>query len=452
MKQRIENLLLILLSVTAMLLLYRTMSSGMGFFDLYHPTETEQSELLSPVPVQPVAAVIGDGKQTIQLTEPHLLTPYFEQLRPILIELFGSAGEPADISAAEWQTALSGCGILLDYGAVLPVDVLTGSAGGTLAQRSADSLLIDLSGESARLYVCNSADGCAAAQTALKTADLSALLSAADGQAVQYAGSYEAAEIDGGMLTRQSAVPLDMSLCAGLTRIPLSSADGTYDRDRQTLILAAFGFDSYTARSYIDSQGCRVYLSENGALRFGADGLLSFAAGEAGGVPVNDTGTAAGYAAYAAELLQKMLAGLSGQPRYVLSAIETTEAGTQIEFDALAGGYPMVAQNGARTAASFVFRNGSLVQAEVMGFTVVITEGGAASGEFLPDMMLSTLLSGMQGRVQYGRLTPAFVQTENEWRLTWCVLPVRRHETILDGDASHLISAPPNHQQGGADR
>lgn len=449
MKQRIENILLILLSVTAVLLLYRTLDGGMGFFGLYRPTEAEQSETLSPVPVQPVAAVIGDGEQTIQLTEPHLLTPYFEQLRPILIELFGSAGEPSDVSAAEWQTVLSGCGILLDYGAALPVDVLTGGAGGSLAQRTADSLLIDLSGEAARLYVCNSADGCAAAQTALKTADLSALLSAADGQTVQYAGTLEAA---GGMLTPQSAVPLDMSLCAGLTRMPLSGADGTYDRDRQTLILAAFGFDAYTARSYIDSQGCRVYLSENGALRFGADGLLSFAAGEAGGIPVNGTGTAAGYAAYAAELLQNALAGLSGQPRYVLSSVETTEAGTQIEFDALAGGYPMVAQNGARTAASFVFRNGSLVQAEVMGFTVVITEGGASSGEFLPDMMLSTLLSGMQGRVQYGRLSPAFVQTENEWRLTWCVLPVKRHETAPDGAVNHLTSAPRNHQQGGADR
>lgn len=449
MKQRIENILLVLLSVTAALLLYRTLDGGMGIFGFSRPTESEQQETLSPVPVQPVSAVIRDGEQTIQLTEPHLLTPYFEQLRPILIELFGSAGEPADVSASEWQAALDGRGILLDYGAVLPVDVLTGDTGGTLAQRTADCLLIDLSGEAARLYVCDSAAGCAESQTALKTADLSALLSAADGQAVRYAGTFEAAD---GMLTPQSAVPLDMSLCAGLTRMTLSGADGIYDRDRQTLILAAFGFDVYTARSYIDSQGCRVYLSENGALRFGADGLLSFAAGEAGGIPVNGAETAAGYAAYASELLQNALAGLSGQPRYVLSAVETTETGTQIEFDALAGGYPMVAENGARTAASFVFRNGSLVQAEVMGFTVAITEGEASSGEFLPDMKLSTLLSSMQGRVQHGRLSPAFVQTGDEWRLTWCVLPVKRHEMVPETAANHLNSAQRNHKQEGADQ
>ena len=161
MKQRIENILLVLLSVTAALLLYRTLDGGMGIFGFSRPTESEQQETLSPVPVQPVSAVIRDGEQTIQLTEPHLLTPYFEQLRPILIELFGSAGEPADVSASEWQAALDGRGILLDYGAVLPVDVLTGDTGGTLAQRTADCLLIDRSGEAARLFVCDSEAVCA---------------------------------------------------------------------------------------------------------------------------------------------------------------------------------------------------------------------------------------------------------------------------------------------------
>ena len=99
------------------------------------------------------------------------------------------------------------------------------------------------------------------------------------------------------------------------------------------------------------------------------------------------------------------MTGLSGQPRYCVSFAGEQDGVVTVEFDALARGLPLVAANGSRTAASFVFENGRLILAEAALFAVSAAEAEAA----LPPLPVEALLSGMNGSAPAGRLTPAYV-------------------------------------------
>lgn len=421
MKNRVQNILIILLSLSAATFLFLTLSGGMGLFGLYRPDAGNGSDAPAAAPIQPVAAVVNDGSACLRLTAPHLLTPYFDQLRPVLVELLGSAVAPVSADAEAWAGALLGKGVLLDYGALLPMDVVAGGMGGALAAYPADSLLIVLEGEFASVMLYADGSGCFAAQTALKTADLGGLLAPGGGDPAVYACALPESAAS---LTPHSAVPEDMELASVLTCEPLCGEGGSYDRDRQALILAAFGFDVYTARSYIDSQGSRVFLAEHGSLRMSGDGTVAFAAGEAEGLATGGAQGLSAYAGFAANILQSCMTGLSGQPRYCVSFAGEQDGVVTVEFDALARGLPLVAANGSRTAASFVFENGRLILAEAALFAVSAAEAEAA----LPPLPVEALLSGMNGSAPAGRLTPAYVQAEDGlWRLSWCVLPVERH-------------------------
>lgn len=419
MKRKIEIIVILLLALLAVFLLNRTLNDSMNFWQRESLDSTE--EVLLPSPLQPIAIVINDGEQCRSLTDPNLLATYFEQLRQPLIELLGSAGEAEMIPATTWQTALSGSGVLLDYGAVLPMDVLAGDAGGSLANQETDALLISLAEEQVCLYLNGRDETCISVQTALKTADLTALLSVPAGDAAVYASmSGDMAAV----LTPHSVIPLNTALNASIVRTALSDSDASYPPERQERILEAFGFDVYTARSYLDASECRVFLDENGTLRLGAEGYVSFAAYETGGIFLNGAQTLAGYTACASKILQEILAGLSGVPRYALYRVKTDESGVTLVYEALAEGYPMISENGNRTAASFHFKNGRLTAAEAFFFTV--TE--ESSEKATPAMSLQTLLSGMQGQLSSGRLTPAYLQTADGWQLSWCILPVTSSE------------------------
>lgn len=419
MKRKIEIVAILLLSLSAAFLLYRTLHDGMHLGQR-ESRETAENALL-PSPLQPVAIVINDGEQCSSLTEPNLLTTYFEQLRQPLIELLGSAGTVETVSAEKWKSALSGSGVLLDYGVVLPMGVLGGDAGGSLADREANALLISLEEEQVRLYMNGRDATCLSAQTALKTADLTTLLSAPAGDAAVYAFMSDDAT---SALTPHSVIPQDIALQSTVVRTALSDSNASYTPERQERILEAFGFDVYTARSYLDASECRVFLDENGTLRLGAEGYVSFSANETGGIFLNGAQTSAEYAACASGILQDILVGLSGVPRYALHCVETDETGVTLSYEALAEGYPMIAENGSRTVASFRFENGWLTAAEAFLFTV--TE--EPSAETTPAIPLYTLLSGMKGQLSCGRLTPAYLQTANGWQLSWCVLPVTASE------------------------
>ncbi|MBR7137165.1 MAG: hypothetical protein IKC99_03810 [Clostridia bacterium] len=416
MKNKVQNAVIALLSATAILLFVLTAVSERGLFFSPASTDGTQNESGSTGPLMPVAAVLNDGDCSL-LGKNRLLTPYFEVVRPILVELLGSANAPAQVDPARWVAALNGKGVLLDYGAVLPVAVIGGSEEGPLTELYADSLLITLTKELAELYLY--ADGvCYMSTTALKTADLEPRLLGSEGEAVVYACTLGKT---GTALTPHSAVPIAAQAAGVLTRTPLCDENGSYERERQMILLEAFGFDSYTARSYADASSGRVFLAEGGTLRAGGDGSLTFVAADEAAVAAM-LGDSAACVDRASAILADCIAGLTNVPRYVLSAVETQGDRTIASFDAWYDGVVLVASNGSRTAARFVFQGDLLVQAEVALFAVSVSETDAAAPQLNPQ----ALLAGLTGDGSSGRLSWAYLERGNAWQAAFCVLPVVR--------------------------
>ena len=75
MKNRIQNIFILALSLSAAVLFYLTLSGGMGLFGLYRPEGTEDSPAPDGSPLQPDAAVVNDGAACLQRAAPRLLTP-----------------------------------------------------------------------------------------------------------------------------------------------------------------------------------------------------------------------------------------------------------------------------------------------------------------------------------------------------------------------------------------
>ncbi len=416
MKNKVQNAVIVLLSLTAILLFVFTVVSGSGFVFSSAPDDGAERAELQSGSLMPVAAVLNNGECSL-LGQTRLLAPYFEVVRPILVELFGSATAPTVCGEADWIYALTGRGVLLDYGAVLPVALIAGEAGGLLAGLQADSLLISLAKDLAELYLY--ADGvCYMSTTALKTADLEPSLLGSEGEAVAYACTFGDLAA---MLTPHSPVPLAAQTAGVLTRTPICDENGSYERERQSLLLEAFGFDSYTARSYADASSGRVFLAESGTLRAGGDGSLSFVAAAETEVAAL-LGDPADCVDRALAILSECVSGLTNVPRYVLSEVKTKGDCTVASFDAWYDGAVLVAANGSRTAARFVFQGNQLVQAEVSLFTVAVSEEDAS----VPQLNPQAFLAGLTGNGNAGRLSRAYLERDGVWQAAFCVLPVVR--------------------------
>ncbi|MBR5520193.1 MAG: hypothetical protein IKU55_05700 [Clostridia bacterium] len=416
MKNKVQNTAIVVLTVTAILLFVWTAVQRTGFFGGAATTAELVGESRQAGPLMPVCAVINNGETCSLLSETRLLTPYFDALRPVLVELLGSAADPTAVTEAQWCDAIGQKGVLLDYGAVLPIAAVRGNAESQLTGLSVDSLLISLTEELAKVYVY--ADGvCYVSTTALKTGDLETSLLGNEGRAVCYA--YTLGDM-AASLTPHSAVPLEVRTGGSLMRTPLCDAYGSYERERQALLLEAFGFDSYTTRSYADASSGRVFLAENGTLRAGGDGSLTYVATEGSVITARTiSGDSAMCVNTASVILSECISGLTNAPRYVLSAVETDGDRTTASFDAWYDGAVLVAENGSRIAARFVFDGEQLVQAEISLFTVTVSEADVA----VPTLSPQVLLAGLRGDETVGRLSRAWLACDGKWSATYCVLP-----------------------------
>ena len=407
MKNRIQNFCIVFLIFAALVLGYLTAAENYGLFS---PVQTAGPETRRTAdPVRPLSVILR-GETCLRITDSRLLTAYCEQLRPVLTELFGSAGAFSTVPESAWSDALRESGVLLDYGALLPVTVMAGE-GVPAPEWIADSLLLALEGESVGLMI-HGENGCFRAETALKTADLSRLLEST-GEAVTYL--CELPDVPAG-LTDHSAVPSHTNLSAAVVCTALCGEDGRYERDRQDLLLTAFGLDSYSARSYTDPEGGRVYLGENGTLRTVPDGTVLYLSAAGMGA---EAASAVNAAAAAEQILYRCTEGLNNRLRYCLSGIRTENGVMRVDFDVYLDGCPMIRGDGSRKAACFLFENGHLSRCELRLFGVT----DAAADAVTPDLSAEALLMGL-GSHAVGRLTPAWVESDGLWQLQWCALPV----------------------------
>ena len=182
------------------------------------------------------------------------------------------------------------------------------------------------------------------------------------------------------------------SASGSITLEPAVGDDGTFPRERLVLILSAFECSIYSAQSYQDSDGARIYLSEFGRIRLAPDGRVTFSA-DGGGIPVSTvagslSGSASANEARACSALISACCGSDAALRFCPISFGAGASDT-VSYGLLADGLPVIREGGARAFAVFTFSGGALVFADMYVLTC-----SAQKGESLPELTPELLAEG----------------------------------------------------------
>ena len=152
--ERIKSLLILLLSLSAVFLAWKT-----GLFQRLMP-EHEALEPAEPTPgvssyqaaADPVCAAVTGVPGLIYgvCYDDEGMRAVMQEFRSVLGETLGSASEPVPVEESVWREALLGPGLFLDYGSPIALNVLAcwmGTTAGFEPEQRADQLLLALPAE-----------------------------------------------------------------------------------------------------------------------------------------------------------------------------------------------------------------------------------------------------------------------------------------------------------------
>ncbi len=267
----VQNLLILALSVSALLLAWTQRFAWIGDSDLSRlfpsdvPEAGVSAELASlPMPVQLVitGAYGRFGDLFAVTTEEEFAEP-----GGLLREALGSADEPQSCGEADFRAALAEESVYYDFQTVLPLSVIAGLVGGdTPAEYSARRLLLASEGDASALYFTN---GETYYRSTAKTAasDLRELTSG-----YQLSGAAFAYELE-----QDALEPYTLFLTGELPACPvLNATDLSGDVDS---LLAALGFNPGTRDRYTESTGTLVVREGERTLRIQTDGTAVYDSG-----------------------------------------------------------------------------------------------------------------------------------------------------------------------------
>ena len=363
----IKTCLIILLSISALLLIFQTQS--FRFFwaqgswgSIFAPGRTQKSgtEAAYQEAAKPVNIVLsaegghyaGDAQAL------------YENCGALLGEALGSSREPSAATAADWRNALSTDSIYFEYADPVRLSVLAGWFGTEINHRAGDMLvrrlciaagsagpvLYYLDAESGEVYRCG---------TAASSASLAALIAA-----YLPNESYFVFETDGAY----SSVDPYMLLRGGLESLPLLSVTNPLGLEiPEEQLLSCFGMNAYISSHYAEQGGNTVYVEGDATLRAGSHGFVSFRQGSDGALlPVFSQEHSSEAAAIAAgrQFLANAAAVVGGDGVFYLRSCDRTGENYTLCFSLFVGSM-QVFLPGDAPAARLQIENGHITQAEV---------------------------------------------------------------------------------------
>ncbi len=369
--ERLKNLLIVFLSLSALYLCARTGLYGNldgGWSGLLQSRESApplgSAEGTQPdlVPVRIAIACGESGRFAVQYSQT-LTDEVYSDVRGLLAEALASARPPRQITEAEWRRALGREGIYFDYLGRVPLDTLctwlgegsrnpslSGTARRLLAARGA-------AGESVLLYYQDQEDGCYyACETALPYAGrMAEALEAYSGGGALFAfeqGPQSAySSLDPYVLL--SATPLSPRVYRGSN--PLSGDAAAVERVRQAL-----SFRSQSDGGYAVQGGVR-YREGRETLEVLDKGTVSYHAPEpAASRYALDEGTAAELTERveaAWRLAEATVGRLCGEGRLCLMDVQESGGSTVVRLGYTLDGAEVELFGGAE-AARFIIREG----------------------------------------------------------------------------------------------
>lgn len=374
---RLQNLTLVLLTLTALLQLSRIpLLSGGNWTSrvqalLSRPAGAQESENADlATAVAAVHVVITGDSEYGRYSQLYAPTDgvLFQQVGPLFQEALGSASEVGATADKTLREALNTSGVYVDLTMELPLAAVAAWLGEeTVYDRAvrAMALTTEETG-SAMLYLYSEDGSIFRYSTALPASAVAGLTAAYPPNS----GSF-AFESNYTPLAPYTVLPGE-AVAAPVVNASLPAGYSAYN------LLTALDFNAHTGYRYTESSGAEVVTESPRTLRLDVDGTVTYSGGEEAASSLYQV-AAAGEAPTAVEALQAglrlsaALTGSTGASSLYLRGVEASPEGWQLSFGYQAAGLPVFFPDGAealtvtvtdQTITAFTFRCRTYAAAE----------------------------------------------------------------------------------------
>lgn len=350
----IQNIIIILLSLSAAALFAQTQLSSLDLTAGYDQAELSSGQVVSGAAADLAApvrvAVTGDfgryGSAVLTTADDAFTDPLGRRL----LEALGSARDYAPCADSDFLRALESPSLYYDFLEPLPLSILAGLSGGgeEVSPRedlTARRLLIALQSGGVSLYLWDGGEGCFRAATAVSADSLS-----------QVIGRYELGNasfaMDAGADSPEAGLDPCSLLPAGLPSLPSFTVGNPLDASADWL-LSALSFHARTRTRHTESNGTELIMDGDRTLRIRPDNTVYYQSGRESTLTVASAGdlpTLREAALGTGSLLSGLLSSVSGESRLWLQSLRRSGDTTVLRFGYHAGGVPIRFQDGGFAA------------------------------------------------------------------------------------------------------
>lgn len=370
---RVQNIIIVVLAVSAVLLLAQTQlytlgnSLPFGPFSGLRGGSTGVSAVAGvpvsltdvPVPVQiAVSSKYGRYGQTGLTTTDGVFSP----LGTLLGEALGSAGGLLPSDAAGFQAGLDGVCVYYDFFEPLPLELLAGLTGTSLSGggQSARAVLLSIRDGGVALDVWDGNDGFFRCTTYVTPETLTELT--ANYPLGNAAFAFEMGDEYDGL------APLTLFISAADSVPVLAVSAGPSDPDA---LMTLMRFNSHTNKRYNEPSGTEVIVENDRTLYISTDGSVTYQGGGSDALRVESSGETptlsesvlGGY-----RLLRTLLGDSLGEAALCLQDIRQNGSAVTLRFSLLVNGLPVCFADGSPAATM------TLSGTQVSSFTLRIRQ------------------------------------------------------------------------------
>lgn len=352
-KNLIQNLMILVLSLSAVLLIIQSglssLGSSSGYLSNLFATgvSSDLSDHSTPKLSAPVQiAVTGNYGRYADLTL-DTTDAAFSSLGSLLCEALGSATSVSACSEKTFRESLSGTSIYYDFGTALPLSILANLMGSDEVTdgHAVRRLLLSISNDTVVLYLSDGSEyNCC--QTGIPPANLSQLVN-----------HYQLGNASFALDLKDSVefMPYSLFLTGEQASYPVLSASSALNN--QDTLLKNYGFNPHTNSRYTDSSGTEVIREGERTLRLQTDGFVVFQDHEEEAAlhisSKNDVPTAVEAANESYRLLSALLDSGSGNASLCLRSANLTGEEWKLEYDYQVNGV-LIRRSDGQPAAEIV--------------------------------------------------------------------------------------------------
>lgn len=384
--ERIKSLLILLLSLSAVFLAWKT-----GLFQRLMP-EHEALEPAEPTPgvssyqaaADPVCAAVTGVPGLIYgvCYDDEGMRAVMQEFRSVLGETLGSASEPVPVEESVWREALLGPGLFLDYGSPIALNVLAcwmGTTAGFEPEQRADRLLLALPAEDrVDFYYLDEHGDAYYCETLALGSTLYAGINSFLPNGADFAMQIE---------TLQECAPYTLIL----RRLPVLHTVTASDEGGSSAVQTAaelFGIRLNAAGSFQEQEDT-VYLGEEGRLRLEADGCIRYLSAE--GKDLGGAETEEDRIELCRSLLARLADACGGAGELQYAAAQIDGGSVTYRFDYRVKGIQV--RLGSGNAGWAVFLDGRLVELGFRPRTYQVTEN---SVDRIPPLQAAAASGSLQ--------------------------------------------------------